>query len=278
MYLARYDNSPAGKFDEMVALAGLVWNPPTSCAWAARVYVDSAEARNHGVRAVGLPSRLASFSAGDASTSGEAPPRRTGLSWWGAHYRPRGYRSPAAAEGPACPVWPRGGGARAPVLTTRGPAGPVPVCREDGGAVVLSNTERGALGLQGPVARMEVPDARPWWQWAGPRVTLSLPSFSGRTPAVPGALKYSCRVSCNLRLAKKMAVRAPGPTEGDKRKAAGPGGESLAGILNGKALLCLAFDNMRMEVDEPVAMLDRGAAATAEKALSLATVASRGWH
>lgn len=68
-YLARYDDSPVGQFDEvraaagaawlatnplpgcpdalpcappqLVALAGLVWNAPTSCAWAARVYVDN---------------------------------------------------------------------------------------------------------------------------------------------------------------------------------------------------------------------------------------------
>lgn len=40
-YLARYDDSPAGAFDELVALAGLVWNAPTSCAWAARVFVNN---------------------------------------------------------------------------------------------------------------------------------------------------------------------------------------------------------------------------------------------
>jgi hypothetical protein len=33
IYLARYEDSPAGTFDEMVALGGLVWNAPTSCAW-----------------------------------------------------------------------------------------------------------------------------------------------------------------------------------------------------------------------------------------------------
>ena len=26
---------------QLVALAGLVWNAPTSCAWAARVYVSN---------------------------------------------------------------------------------------------------------------------------------------------------------------------------------------------------------------------------------------------
>lgn len=68
LYLARYDDSPAGAFDEvrkplhlslclltraslqLVALAGLVWNPPTSCAWAARVYVNRESARKHGVK------------------------------------------------------------------------------------------------------------------------------------------------------------------------------------------------------------------------------------
>ena len=45
VYLARYDDSPAGVFDEMVALGGLVWNPPTSCAWAARVFVNNRDAR-----------------------------------------------------------------------------------------------------------------------------------------------------------------------------------------------------------------------------------------
>lgn len=44
-YLARYTDSPVGAFDEMVALAGLAWNFPTSCAWAARVYVNSRCAR-----------------------------------------------------------------------------------------------------------------------------------------------------------------------------------------------------------------------------------------
>jgi len=32
MFLARYHDSPAGAFDELVVIAGIVWNPPTSCA------------------------------------------------------------------------------------------------------------------------------------------------------------------------------------------------------------------------------------------------------
>uniref|UniRef100_A0A452YK05 Protein NEOXANTHIN-DEFICIENT 1 n=1 Tax=Aegilops tauschii subsp. strangulata TaxID=200361 RepID=A0A452YK05_AEGTS len=62
MFLARYHDSPAGQFDELVVIAGIVWNPPTSCAWAARVLVNSAEACRHGRKEVGLPSHVAAFS------------------------------------------------------------------------------------------------------------------------------------------------------------------------------------------------------------------------
>ncbi|KAG5521742.1 hypothetical protein RHGRI_034085 [Rhododendron griersonianum] len=47
-FLASYDDSPAGIFDGLVVIAGIVWNPPTSCAWAARVLVNSDEACVHG--------------------------------------------------------------------------------------------------------------------------------------------------------------------------------------------------------------------------------------
>ncbi|WJZ81794.1 hypothetical protein VitviT2T_001613 [Vitis vinifera] len=61
-FLASYEDSPAGVFDELVVIAGIVWNPPTSCAWAARVLVNSDEACVHGRKAVGLPSQVARFS------------------------------------------------------------------------------------------------------------------------------------------------------------------------------------------------------------------------
>ncbi|KAJ0038089.1 hypothetical protein Pint_23812 [Pistacia integerrima] len=32
-FLASYEDSPAGAFDELVVIAGIVWNPPTSCAY-----------------------------------------------------------------------------------------------------------------------------------------------------------------------------------------------------------------------------------------------------
>lgn len=59
-FLASYDESPAGVFDELVVIAGIVWNPPTSCAWAARVLVNSDEACIHG-RKVGSGEFLRAF-------------------------------------------------------------------------------------------------------------------------------------------------------------------------------------------------------------------------
>ncbi|KAM7269819.1 hypothetical protein ACFE04_025316 [Oxalis oulophora] len=61
-FLANYQDSPAGGFDELVIIAGTVWNSPTSCAWAAKVLVNSDEACDHGRKDVGLPSQVARFS------------------------------------------------------------------------------------------------------------------------------------------------------------------------------------------------------------------------
>ena len=124
VYLARYRDSPAGQFDELVVLAGLVWNPPTSCAWAQRVYVNSRSARNHGLKAVGLPSRLATFTQAGAPADAAAGGRRR--PWWNAPYAPHA------------------GGAA-------------------GHALVVHNAERGRRGKRGAVAELELPPQQTGW-------------------------------------------------------------------------------------------------------------------
>ncbi|PIN18804.1 hypothetical protein CDL12_08522 [Handroanthus impetiginosus] len=69
-FLANYEDSPAGIFDELVVIAGIVWNPPTSCAWAARVLVSSDKACLHGRKDVGLPSQVANFTKSVKAVSG----------------------------------------------------------------------------------------------------------------------------------------------------------------------------------------------------------------
>jgi len=83
-----------------------VWQAPTSCAWAARVYVSDADARSHGRRACGLPSAHAAFAPHGAERG------RPG-GWWqagepgaaraaGARARAPG-RPPAGADAGAGP-------------------------------------------------------------------------------------------------------------------------------------------------------------------------------
>ncbi|CAH8299468.1 unnamed protein product [Eruca vesicaria subsp. sativa] len=70
-FLASYDDSPAGVFDELVMIAGIVWNPPTSCAWAARVLVNSNEACHHGRKKItAVPKRQRERAFGFLDTFG----------------------------------------------------------------------------------------------------------------------------------------------------------------------------------------------------------------
>lgn len=213
LYLARYSNSPAGVFDELVVLGGLVWNAPTSCAWASRVYVDSKSARTHGVRTVGLPSRLASFSQGQelsaAPRSGMLQrvfgPPKLQPSWWNVEY--------AGHSGAS-----------------------------SGAPVTVRNCERGALGMRSPVTTLVLPPAREGW--AGPRIKLGLPSFSGNTATCPGLLQYTCKLTTNVRL--RPSIRLMGDECYDTEHP-----EDVSTVLRGRPLLTMGFDNMHMLVHAP---------------------------
>ncbi|KAL4438455.1 hypothetical protein ABPG77_000103 [Micractinium sp. CCAP 211/92] len=248
-YLARYDDSPVGAFDECVALAGLAWNFPTSCAWAARVYVNNKEARDHGISSVGLPSRLAAFRAlplpqlaeqvqqparlrGGGGDGGAAK----GTSWWDLPHR-------RAA---------RGGGERGAAAPGAGSAT---------AAVELCNTEpargragRAARGLAGPVCCLEMPRLKPAW---APKIQMFLPSFSGATPDHPALLKYSLKLTAHIRPLPPARVTFPA----DRSEAERSSGEVLDAVLGGRPLVCLAFDDMHIEVQPPELWQPKGAAA-----------------
>lgn len=318
-YLARYEDSPVGKFDELVTIAGIVWNPPTSSAWAARVYVNNSEARDHGVWRVGLPSRLVSFTALDSASSAAqqqtqggllavapnnaCPPQQQGgqgrqqpqqqarrpvpalaaASWWAASGAgPVGHgRSPSQHKGStagalasttsglgsAQGAWPwpgpahkahaGGGGSGSSAgdggYASAGAVGQGTAGGEGSGTqdlVVVDNVEGrkwwapwsvGPKGLLGPVAHMHMPP--PPAGWPGPRIPLTLPSFSGNTPEYPGLLYYACQLATNVRVVRPVTVRVEEQAEG--------GEESMHAILGGKPVLALAFNNMVMTVDEP---------------------------
>ena len=83
--------------------------------------------------------------------------------------------------------------------------------------------------------------------WTGPRIQLSLPSFSGGTPDHPGLLKYACDLTTNVRVVPGVWLRCPRAADEDQA----PSQESLEGLLSGRPLLTLNFDDMLMRVEKP---------------------------
>lgn len=188
LYAARYDDSPCGKLDEVVVLGGLVWNAPTSCAWATRVYVDSKAAREHGIRTCGLPSRAVEF----REAPGEEKSSKRG--WW------------------------------------RVKSG-----KNSANAVSVIEDKKKVCDLRFPTEP----------KLHGPRISMFLPSFSGKTKSMPDLLKYSLHMRANVRLSSPIKVEIPPESARDTTTG------SLASILTAKPLLCIAFDNMQMDVEAP---------------------------
>ena len=83
----------------------------------------------------------------------------------------------------------------------------------------------------------------------GPRIKLSLPSFSGGTLECPHLLKYSCDLQTNVTLLPPAIVQ--GTHGDDEKKGTESQLEDLSLVLGGKPLVTLAFDQMEMKVEEP---------------------------
>lgn len=224
-YLARYSKSPVGAFDELVALGGLAWNFPTSCAWAARVYVNNKEARDHGISAVGLPSRLARFKGirGPTLTTASQPASSTTFGWWDGVSK-NDLKSPVQGS--------------ENTITT---------------AIELENVEKNKKrGLKSPVCRVDMPSASSPYGTAGPRIQLFLPSFSGATPDFPSLCQYSLRLMTKVRFIAPLRVNFP-----SSAARSSDNDEVLDSVLGGRPLLCMAFDDMCMEVDAPKPWIPR---------------------
>ncbi|GAX75439.1 hypothetical protein CEUSTIGMA_g2883.t1 [Chlamydomonas eustigma] len=231
-YLARYDDSPVGAFDELVVLAGLAWNPPTSCAWAARVYVNNKSARDHGLHSVGLPSRLADFSA---SSCGPADKSR---SWW---WQSKGAGILDGKNNKQI------GGTTAPGCTLLE------------GDLCIKNMEKApSRSSSSPVCSLQLPPALEAQAWSGPRIRLALPSFSGGTPDHPDLLKYACDLlTCVRPVSPAVVILPKASTSQEGQGKQGKAGSSsttelLSSVLNGAPVLALAFEDMVMTVQEPV--------------------------
>lgn len=222
-YLAKYDASPAGVFDELVVLAGIVWNPPTSCAWAARVLVNSEEACEHGIEEVGLPSRTAEFSLRTSTNESKRP-------WWNILPKIGAGRRNSVRTDHAMEIVESGGSSRRR-----------PLCNIE----LLSNAVVGAQSAG----------------WPGPLIKMSLPSFSGKTVLQPDLLKYSCRLNCRVRPVSPARVSSLPLTEGEEEESGDVQtrqrqvNSDVLSVLTGKPIIALAFEDMVMSVDAPTVLV-----------------------
>lgn len=222
LYLAKYDSSPAGVFDELVVLAGIVWNPPTSCAWATRVLVNSKEACDHGIEEVGLPSRTAEFSL-KMSTDERKP-------WWNILSKIGALRKggeSASRINHVVDIVESDGSLRRPLCNIE----------------LLNNAVIGAQGKG----------------WPGPPMKMSLPSFSGKTKLQPDLLKYSCRLNCRIRPVSPARVSSLKFSTAEEESGGSQTQQldtDVLSVLTGKPIMALAFENMAMHVDAPTVVVE----------------------
>uniref|UniRef100_A0A7N0U9Y4 Protein NEOXANTHIN-DEFICIENT 1 n=1 Tax=Kalanchoe fedtschenkoi TaxID=63787 RepID=A0A7N0U9Y4_KALFE len=215
-FLANYSESPAGIFDELVVIAGIVWNPPTSCAWAARVLVNSDEACSHGRKEVGLPSQVARFSKAVTAIENSRNGKRDGF----------------------LNVIGLGSNVSSP---------------ENQSSVGVTEVKDFSVADTCDVNLTNHSTLLKAGKWIGLPITMSLPSFSGRTQYNPNLLKYACQIRCRVRAVKPIEVTIPSssnmlkaPTEEDYAMS------SVTSIMLSRPVLALEFNCLEMEVEEPI--------------------------
>ncbi|GAY36836.1 hypothetical protein CUMW_024880 [Citrus unshiu] len=237
-FLASYEDSPAGVFDEVahIYLNGIVWNPPTSCAWAARVLVNSDQACDHGRKHVGLPSQVARFSKRITAVQGQPKGKFNGfLSMMGLGATLCSPKNSMDVQ----------------VSEMEGPS-----------ATDICNIQ---IATHVPTLKFD--------KWRGPAIKLSLPSFSGHTEQIPNILKYSCHIECRVRAVEPAKVLGPsiapkGNTEQalEHHNCQSVNSESEEWIENGrnlsisvmlsKPIIALEFNCLKMRVEAPIVVSD----------------------
>lgn len=221
-FLARYEDSPVSNFDELVVIAGIVWSPPTSCAWAARVLVNNEEACRHGRKEIGLPSNVGIFS----KKLTEVKEKSTNK-----------YSSFLNKIG----------------VTSSG--------RKEHTEVMISEVnESNTTSLCSISLPYVDPKRRIDDKWMGPKIRMSLPSFSGQTIHHPLLLKYACQIECRMRAVAVAEVSGPTDKYDDDKSEVEPQNMSrledktlnrCISILLSKPVLALEFNSLKMKVNAP---------------------------
>ncbi|XP_011086872.1 protein NEOXANTHIN-DEFICIENT 1 [Sesamum indicum] len=226
-FLANYEDSPAGIFDELVVIAGIVWNPPTSCAWAARVLVNSDKACVHGRKDVGLPSQVANFTKSLTAL----PVTKRGR--FGCFLNKIGMADSPDKEKNCMDIR----------------------VKEMNNHISLDLC---SINITAAAMAASQNDTR---KWMGPAIKMSLPSFSGRTEYNPHLLKYSCQIECRLRAVPPAKVSGPSTsstnpeTTSETGFATGDSSEDkrnlTISVMLSKPILALEFNCLKMKVEAP---------------------------
>ena len=230
VYLARYDSSPVGAFDELVVLAGLLWDGPTSAAWAARVFVNDKAAMKHGIDAVGLPSRFARFRFRDARR------RDHGATVHNRHNHLSVTSGRSMTIDIASTAREIAADADSSIATTH---------EANGGQRRRRRQQHKLLSASSQEQRSEKGNET---HSKAPKISLALPSFSGSTVARPELLRYALRLRAGVGLAEKLHVHVRGSPTSKSQNEAG----QLGHLLSGPHLLTMRFDAMDMSVEKPV--------------------------
>ncbi|XP_028951247.1 protein NEOXANTHIN-DEFICIENT 1-like isoform X2 [Malus domestica] len=216
---------------QLVVIAGLVWSPPTSCAWAAKVLVNSDEACKHGRKEVGLPSQVARFSKRITAVSRQPKSKNIGF------------------------------------LNVNGSSAAFCDSKD---SMEVQVTEIKASSVKDSCnvnLTTFMPESS--GELRGPTIKISLPSFSGGTEYYPNLLKYSCRIECRVRAVHPAKVSGPSLMPMNETKQSSEIHTSNAknhateefvdkcnllweSVMLSKPVLALEFSCMKMQVEAPV--------------------------
>ncbi|KMZ66040.1 Acetoacetate decarboxylase [Zostera marina] len=225
IFLAHYNNSPAGMFDELVLIPGIVWNPPTSCAWAGRVLVSNQEACTHGRKEIGLPSQVAMFSKRSNKIINKPLNQSSGSSK-SIHELELGsiFDNHDSIE-----------------ITE-----------------LVGSTEAVFCNISLSSSALESNSNN---KWTGPKIRMSLPSYSGKTKHNHNLLKYSCQIQCRVQKVEttkitcsNAAANQAGHFEDQKSESdidISTEWNRCISVLLSKPILALKFNMLKMEVHAP---------------------------
>lgn len=218
--------------------------------------MNNTDARRHGIKHVGLPSRSASFKPVGVSHRSNKQGKqqvvlhskgRGGLDWWSG--QPCDNSVVAVGQQQSSIEITNIEGRRGILTSTLSP-----IIFLTRGIKSSSRTNKRDKSLSSPVAAIEIPRQRQpsssshhHSTWA-PTIKMGLPSFSGATPEYSGLVTYSLDLEARIRPIKPLKVEFPGTR---KEKGGGGGEEVMRNVLGGRPLLCLSFEDMKMDVQAP---------------------------